>query len=224
MTEKVTKEKIVQEVKKRVNLEDIKFLLWFGTRLGRDIDLLIVLKRKTKVRLCEPSKLKLDILMIDNSEFIRRLALLDPAITDPLITGFVLLGNKEEIGSLRSDTILSLLGLKKVPKKTIRFLKKEACKRLQNANTLLQKVSNSAFYTFLVELSWACGYHAFLKYYNNGPRFIPITFDHLLAIDGHIVFKQVMDALEAVKSGRSINRPRMVSLFKKTQKMLRVAS
>ena len=107
MTEKVTKEKIVEEVKKRVNLEDIKFLIWFGTQLGEDIDLLIVLKRKIKVRLCESSKPELDILMIDNSEFIRRLKLLDPAITDPLITGFVLLGNEKEIGLLRSDTILA---------------------------------------------------------------------------------------------------------------------
>lgn len=215
------KEEIIQEVKKRVNLENIKFLLWFGTRPGRDIDLLIVLKEKTKVRLCEPSKSKLDILMIDKSEFMRRLALLDPTVTDPLITGFVLLGNEEEIGLLRSDAILSLSGLKKVPRKTIQFLKVEACKRLQNAKTLLQKRGNSALYSFLVELSWACGYYVFADYYNRIPRWI--TFDHLLAINKHIVFKQVMSALEVVKSGKRIDF-RRIDLFQKTRKMLGVAS
>jgi len=217
----MNKKEIIEKVCEQVNPEHIKFLLWHGTRPGRDIDLLIVLKKKTEVRLCESSKSKLDILMIDNSEFIRRLKLLDPAITDPLITGFVLLGNKKEIGSLRGNTILSLSELKKVPKETIRFLKKKACKKLQNANTLLQKNGNDSFYTFLVELSWACGYYVFADYYDNSP--VWITFDHLLVINKHIVFKRVMAALEVVKSGESFDRSRMINLFKEAQKMLRVA-
>ena len=221
MTKKATKEEIVQEVKKQINPENIEFLLWYGTRPGRDIDLLIVLKEAIKTRLCESSKFNLDILMIDNSEFIRRLNLLDPAITDPLITGFVLLGNREEIGLLRSDTILSLSDLKKVPKETIQFLKKKACERLQNANTFLQKKSNGTLRPFLIELSWACGYYAFADYYNRIPRWI--TFDHLLVIDKHIVFKQVMSALEVVKSGKDFNRSQGIDLFQKTEKMLGVA-
>ena len=216
----MNKKEIIQEVKKRINPEDIKFLFWFGTRPGRDIDLLIVLKRETEVRLCESSKPKLDILMIDNSEFIRRLSLFDPAVTEPLITGSVLLGNKEEIGLLRSDTILSLSGLKRVPKETIRFLKERACKRLKAADAFLQK-GNSALYSFLVELSWACGYYVFAEYYNNTSTWI--TFDHLLAVHEDVVFKQVMSALEVVKSGGSINRSCLIDLFQETQKMLRVA-
>lgn len=217
------KEEIVQRVCKQINPENIKSLFWYGTRPGRDIDLLIVLKKEIKVRLCESSKSKLDILMIDNSEFIRRLSLLDPAVTDPLITGFVLLGNKEEIGLLRSDTILSLSvsDSKKIPKETIQFLKERACERLKNAGTFLQKKSNSFLYPFLIELSWACGYYAFAHYYNKTSAWI--TFDHLLVIDKHIVFKEVMSALEVVKSGKNFNRSQGIDLFQKTQKMLGVA-
>lgn len=218
------KKEIIQEVKKRINPEDIKFLLWCGTWIGENTDLLIVSKGKTRVRLCEPSKLKLDILMIDNSEFIRRLKLLDPAITGPLITGFVLLGNKEEIGSLRSDTILSLSGLKKVPEQTIQFLRAEACRRLQNANTLLQKGDDSSLCPSLVEISLACGYNAFEKYYNDSPRFLPITFDHLLAVDGCVVLKEVLGALQFVKSGGKVNRYRTISLLQKTRELLGVVN
>ena len=225
MTKKVVKEEIVQEVKKQINLKNIKFLLWYGTWPGRDIDLLIVLKKTSKVRLCESSKSKLDILMIDNKEFMRRLNLLDPAITDPLITGFVLLGDRQDIGLLRSDTILSLSCSEKkplpIPEETIQFLRKKACERLQNADTLLQKKNKSFLYPFLIELSWACGYYAFAEYYNNTS--IWITFDHLLVIDEHIVFEEVMKALEVVKSGKEINNPQIISLFQKTQKMLGVA-
>jgi len=220
----VNKKEIIQEVKRQINPEDIKFLFWYGTRPGRDIDLLIVLKRKIKVCLCESSKSRLDVLIVDNREFIRRLKLLDPAVTDPLITGFVLLGDKKEAGLLRSDTILFLSGSKEVPKETIQFLKERACKRLQTASTFLQKKGNSALYSFLIELSWACCYGAFVKYYSDSPKFLPITFDHLLAIDKHIVFKQVMSALEAVKSGGNINRSHMIDLFQKTKELLGVVN
>jgi len=217
----VNKKEIIQEVKRQINPEDIKFLFWYGTRPGRDIDLLIVLKRKIKVCLCESSKSRLDVLIVDNREFIRRLKLLDPAVTDPLITGFVLLGDKKEAGLLRSDTILFLSDSKEVPKETIQFLKERACKRLQTASTFLQKKGNSALYSFLVELSWACGYYVFAEYYNNTSTWI--TFDHLLAVHEDVVFKQVMSALEVVKSGGSINRSCLIDLFQETQKMLRVA-
>jgi len=211
---------IIQKVKEQINPEDIKFLFWYGTRPGRDIDLLIVLKKKIKVRLCESSKSKLDILMIDNSEFIRRLALLDPAVTDPLITGFVLLGNEQEAGLLRSDTILSLSGLKKVPEETIKFLKMKACRRLQNANACLEKRDNSALYPFLVELSWACGYYAFADRYETTPEWI--TFDYLVVVNGCVLLKEVLEELELIKSGKNINRSRGIDLFQRTQKMLGV--
>ncbi len=78
----------------------------------------------------------------------------------------------------------------------------------------------SALYSFLVELSWACGYHAFADYYNNSS--VWITFDHLLVIDKHIVFKRVMAALEVVKSGKSFNRSHGMDLLQKTKEMLGV--
>lgn len=218
--DEMNEEEIIQEVKKRVDQENIKFLIWFGTRPGRDIDLLIVLKEAIKVRPCKPSKPKLDILMITNSEFMKRLALLDPAVTDSLITGFVLLGNEEEIGLLRSNTILSLSGLNKVPEETIQFLRAEACKRLQNARNLLKKGNRDNWRSFLAELSWACGYDAFADSYEIIPEWI--TFDYLVAVNGRVLLKEVLGALELVKSGRNFNKSRMISLFKKTQKMLGV--
>ena len=221
---KKEKEKIIQKVSGRINLENIKFLIWYGNRIGNDIDLMAVLKKETRVRLYEPSKL--DILTIGKDEFQKRLELFDPVITEPLITGFLVKGNETEFGELRSDTILSLS--KSLSAEAVQFLKQKARARLKNARNRLrtyeQREDKDNLLSSLVHLSFACSYHDFAEYYGNGPKFQPITFEHLLVLDGKPVLKEVMGFLREVKSGRKCNKNQVVNLFKKTQNLLGVVN
>ncbi len=207
---------IIQRVNGRINPENIKFLIWYGNRIGNDIDLMAVLKKETRVRLYEPSKL--DILTIGKDEFERRIKLFDPIVTEPLLTGFLLHGDNNEFSQLRNETILSL----PLSKEAIRFLRLKTRERLRNARIRLERGDKDSLFSSLVNLSFACSYHEFAKYYGNGPKFLPITFGHLLVLDGKLVLKEVMECLEDVKSGKEFNKNQVIDLFKKTQKLLEV--
>ncbi len=212
----MTGKEIVQKINGRINPENIKFLIWYGNRIGNDIDLMAVLKKETRVRLYEPSKL--DILTIGKDEFARRVKLFDPVVTEPLLTGFLLQGDNNEFSELRSETILSL----SLSKESTRFLRLKARERLRNARIRLEKGDKDNLFSSLVNLSFACSYHEFAKYYGNGPEFLPITFGHLLVLGGKPVLKEIIECLKDVKSGKKFNKNQMIDLFKKTQKLLEV--
>ncbi|MBZ9577700.1 hypothetical protein KJA13_01540 [Patescibacteria group bacterium] len=214
------KKEIIQEVKEQIKLEYIKYLVWYGNLRGNDINVMAVIDKRARVRLYKLPKSKLDILTIGKDEFRRRLRMLDPAITEPLITGFRLLGDEREFSLLRSKTFLSL----PLSNKALQFLKEKARERLGNAKELLQasgQEDEDNLLPCLVNLSWACSYFGFAEYYGDSPEFVPITFAHLLAQDGEFVLGEVMGVLKAVKSGREFNKDQAVDLFKRTQKMLR---
>lgn len=217
----MNKKEIVQEVKEQINPGYIKYLVWYGNLVGNDINVMAVIDKRARVRLYESPKSKLDILTIGKDEFRRRLRMLDPIITEPLITGFRLLGDETEFSLLRSKIFLSL----PFSNKAFPFLKEKARERLKNAKELLQnsgQEDGDNLLPCLVNLSWACSYFEFAEYYGDSPRFVPITFAHLLAQDGESILGEVMGALKAVKSGREFNKDQVVDLFKRTQKMLGV--
>lgn len=219
------KKEIIQKVKEQINPEYIKYLVWYGNLVGNDINVMAVIdKRRTRVCPYESPKSKLDILTIGKDEFRRRLRMLDPIITEPLITGFLLLGDETEFGLLRSDTFSRVKGMAKT---AAPFLLEKARARLKNASQLLQasgQRNEDNLLPCLVNLSWACSYFEFAEYYGNSPGFVPITFAHLLVQDGESALGEVMGALKAVKSGREFNKDQAVDLFKKTQKMLGVVN
>lgn len=214
----MNKKEIVRKMNGRINLKNVKFLIWYGNRIGNDIDLMAVLKKETKSRLYEPSKL--DILMIGKNEFARRIRLFDPMVTEPLLTGFLLQGDDSEFSQLRSETILSLF----LSKEAIQFLGLKAQERLKNARIRLEKGDKNNLFSSLVNLSFACSYYEFAEYYRNDPEFLPITFGHLLALGGKPVLKEVMKCLEDVKSGKKFDKNQMIDLFKKTQELLEVVN
>lgn len=217
----MNKKEIIQKVNERINPENIKFLIRYGDWMGEDIDLLVVLNKETKFRPYEPSKL--DISTISEGEFEKRRKLFDPLITDPIITGLLLSDDKTkklEFSQLRSDTILSLA----LSTEAIHFLQQKAQKRLKNAFTYLenynQKGNRRNLLSALVHLSFACSYCEFANYYQKRPEFFPITFAHLLALDGQLVLKEIMRFLKTVKLGGKFNKTQVIDLFKKTQKLL----
>lgn len=218
----MNEEEIIQEVKKQIKLEYIKYLVWYGNLGGNDINVMAVIDKRARVRLYESPKSKLDILTIGKDEFRRRLRMLDPVVTEPLITGFRLLGDETEFSLLRSNTFSRVKGMAEA---AAPFLLEKARTRLKNAKELLQacgQENEDNLLLCLVNLSWACSYFGFAEYYGDSPRFVPITFAHLLAQDGEFVLGEVMGVLKAVKSGREFNKDQAVSFFKRTQKMLGV--
>lgn len=224
----MNKKEIIQKVKEQINPEYIKYLVWYGNLVGNDINVMVVInKRRIRVRPYESPKSKLDILTIGKDEFRRRLKMLDPIITEPLITGFLLKGNKVEFGLLRSDTMISFSRVKGMAKAAAPFLLEKARTRLKNASQLLQasgQEDEDNLLSCLVNLSWACSYFEFAEYYGNSPGFVPITFAHLLVQNGESALGEVMEVLKAVKSGREFSKDQAVSLFKRTQEMLGVVN
>ncbi len=221
----MNEEEIIQEVKKQIKLEYIKYLVWYGNLGGNDINVMAVIDKRARVRLYESPKSKLDILTIGKDEFRRRLRMLDPVVIEPLITGFRLLGDETEFSLLRSDTMISFSRVKGMAEAAAPFLLKKARTRLKNAKELLQasgQEDEDNLLLCLVNLSWACSYFGFAEYYGDSPRFVPITFAHLLAQDGEFVLGEVMGVLKAVKSGREFNKDQAVGLLKRAQKMLGV--
>ena len=216
------KKEIIRKINGKVDSKDIKFLIRYGDWLGNDIDLLAVLERETEARLYEPSKL--DILTIGKNEFEQRRRLFDPVITDPIITGSLLSGDKTEFSELISNTVLSL----SLSEKAIQFLKKKAHERLKDATTFLKiytkKGGRDNLLSFLDELSFVCSYFEFARYYKNKHEFWPITFAHLLVEDVHPVLKEVVDFLRVVKLGRRFNKDRLTYLFQESQKLLGVVN
>ncbi len=224
----MNKKEIIQKVKEQINPEYIKYLVWYGNLAGNNVNVMAVIdKRRTRVRPCESPKSKLDILTIGKGEFQRRLRMLDPIITEPLITGFLLKGNEVKFGLLRSNTIISFSRVKETAKAAAPFLLEKARARLKNASQLLrasEQRNGDNLFSCLVNLSWACSYFEFAEYYGNSPGFVPITFAHLLAQDGEFALGEVMEVLKAVKLGREFSKDQVVNLFKKTQKMLGVVN
>jgi len=216
----VDEKQIIQRVSEQINLGDIKFLVWYGNRVENNVNLLAVSEKESGVHLCE--LLNFNILTIGKDELIRRLGLFDPVVTEPVIKGFLIQGDDEVWGLLRSNAMLSL----SISGKAIQFLKEEACEKLKNAATSLQiykqKKDKSSLLSFLTALSFACSYFEFARYYNSNPKFLPITLDHLLVEDGTFVLKEVLDFLKIVKSDREFDKNQVFDLFRETQKLLEV--
>lgn len=216
----MNKEQTIQRVSEQINLDNIKFLVWYGNRVESDVSLLAVSEKESGVHLCE--LLNFNILTIGKDELMRRLGLFDPLVTEPVINGYLIWGDDERWGLLRSDAVLSFSFSDKV----IRFLREEACEKLRDAATSLQiykqKKDKSSLLSFLIALSFACSYFEFAKYYSSNPKFLPITLKHLLVEDGTLVLKEVLEFLRAVKSAKEFNKNQAVDLFRKTQKLLEV--
>lgn len=127
----MNEEEIIQEVKKQIKLECIKYLVWYGNLGGNDINVMAVIDKRARVRLYESPKSKLDILTIGKDEFRRRLRMLDPVVIEPLITGFRLLGDETEFSLLRSDTMISFSRVKEMAEAAAPFLLKKARTRVK---------------------------------------------------------------------------------------------
>ncbi len=211
-------EEIIEQVTEQISEETIKLLLWYGSRLKEsDTNLLAVLKEKQEPRtLLYKSSRDLNILTIGKDEFMRRLELWDPMFTEPVMTGILLLGDKITSGCLRSGIMT------RPSQEAIEFLKEQATARLKKAEAFLnggQERNRNSLLRFLTELSFAGSYGAFAGYYGNGPKFFPITFSHLLVVDGRVVLREIMRSLRILKSGKKCDFDRS-QMFQRTQKLL----
>lgn len=215
---KMEPEEIIGQVTEQISKKTIELLLWYGSRLEKsDTNLLAVLKEKQEPRtLLYKSSRDLDLLTVCKDEFMRRLELWDPMFTEPVMTGILLLGDKITFGYLRSGIMM------RPSQEAIKFLRERAIARLRKAEAFLnggQERNRNSLLKFLTELSFAGSYWAFAGYYDNGPKFFPITFSHLLVVDGRVVLREIMRSLRILKSGKECDFDRS-QMFQRTQKLL----
>ncbi|MDP2934826.1 MAG: hypothetical protein Q8N59_03620 [bacterium] len=212
------RERIVEKVIRKRKSQDIVFLLWYGNRKGKDVDLLLVLKDEVRINCYKMAKW--DILEINNKDFKRRLKLFDPVMTEPVMSGVLLFGSYEKFVYLKRK-ILSICP----SVKTIEFLLERASKELENANDFFeryQKKTESQLLLFtLLDLSFACSYFEFARYYRNSFDVGPISFSELLMQGGRLTLKKVVCVFKQAKLNHKINEARINSLIQEVQKTIK---
>ncbi len=214
----MNRKEIVKRVIQERRLRDIVFLLWYGDRKGKDVDLLVVLKDGFQPHCYEMAKW--DILEVNNKDFKRRLELFDPVITESVISGVLLLGNQKKFAHLKKK-FLSVRPFGKA----IRFLLKRADEELENAAIFLERYrrrTESRLLLFaLLDLSFVCSYFEFAKYYQNNPNTGPISFSKLLTRNNNPILKKVHHAFKRAKSGRKFSGLEINSLIQEVKKLIR---
>lgn len=214
----MNREGIVKRVIQKRKPQDIVFLLWYGDRKGKDVDLLAVLKDEVQPNCYEMTKW--DILEVNNEDLERRLELFDPVITEPVMNGVLLLGSQEKFDSLK-EKLLSARPSGKV----IEFLLKRAREELENATVFLeryqQKTENRLLLFGLLDLSFACSYFEFARYYQNSPNVGPISFSELLMRRSRSTLEKVVYVFKQAKLGYKISEARIKSLFREAREMIR---
>jgi len=209
---------IVKRVIQERRLRDIVFLLWYGDRKGKDVDLLVVLKDGVQLGLYEMTRW--DILEVDSEDFEKRLRLFDPVITEPVITGSLLLGDLEKFTCFKKNLLSTYPSIS-----IISFLLRRACEELENAAVFLeryqQKAESQLLLFALLDLSFACSYFGFAEYYKGNLWSGPISFSELLTQSNNPTLRKVVLTFKQTKSGRKINETKVSSLIQEVRKIIK---
>ena len=207
-------QEIVLRVTERISPKDIVFIIRYGNRKGRDIDLLAVVENSIETRPYQVAQF--DISEMRERDYKRKLKLLDPIVTEPVLTGSLLLGNKERFTKIRKDL------LKTHPiEEGIEFLKRRAFEELNNTAYFIclyehQKVKIYLLFA-LIDLSFACSFHEWANYYKNHPNAFPITLSALLSEITRPLLKDVIKILKTAKAGCLICKEQVIDLFQRAR-------
>lgn len=205
-------EGIVKRVIRGRKVQDIVFLLWYGNRKGKDVDLLAILKDGVEPDYYEMAEW--DIGEVSNEDFEKRLELFDPMVTEPLMNGVLLLGSQEKFAYLKRKLLSS-----RPFDKAIEFLFKRAGEELENATVFFERHQQILF--ALLDLSFACSYFEFARYYQNTSEIGPISFSELLMRRSGSTFEKVVYVFKQAKSGHKISEAKVNSLIQEVRKMIK---
>lgn len=204
-------EGIVKRVIQKRKPQDIVFLLWYGDRKGKDVDLLVILKDGIETNYYEMAEW--DIGEASNEDFKRRLELFDPTVTEPLVNGVLLLGNQKKLDYLKKNFLAV-----HPSDKAIKFLFKRAHEELKNAIVFFE---GQLLLFALLDLSFACSYFEFARHYQNTSKIGPISFSELLAQRSGSTLEKVVCVFKQAKLGHKISEAKVYSLIQEVRKMIR---
>jgi len=133
-----SEEFIKKAINKKIDLEKLKFLISYGSRKSYgDIDLVAVYEDNMNEKSYSIFTGDLDITQIKEEEFNRRLNLFDIELTEPILTGELVMGDQDKFSKLRRN-----LENKKPSQETIDYLTR---KSLESYNTAVHYF-NSGIY------------------------------------------------------------------------------
>lgn len=156
-------------------MKQIYFLIRYGSKKN-DIDFLVVLNSNTVPLEYRPGT-PVDIFPISLKDFYKLAYLFDPLVTEPILTGELLLGNEEELENLKKE-LFEISPSQEI----IDHLKRQSrlwytyctCFLKDYKNTSPVCDSNLLLYS-LINLTFAISYDYFAQYYSKIQKKGPIT-------------------------------------------------
>jgi len=212
---------IIGRIKQKIRLENIVYLLYYGNKEGNDIDLLAVVKNDTNLNSYHPGSI--DLYEMPYRYFLKALRFFDPTVTEPLLTGDLLIGYSQRLEQRKQE----ITHFCPSPG-AIRFLKRRSQQELENATTFLDKFNQTRHkkYLFfaLVDLSFACSYFQFARCYFRNPHQSVITLRQLIRRVDPRLLQEILDCLSLFKANQFSERQRIISLYffhKKTIELIK---
>jgi hypothetical protein len=163
------KKNILNKVFKIINKDNIISIIYYGNRKGHDIDLCIIVN--TPINYQKKTVDELDITIFNEKYFLYLTGLLDPLVTEPVLTGSVVYG--KSIGNYRT-TILNSTPSKNVINHLCEYanLIFEAAKKLYLEKKYIDSMTNILF---------CLSYITYANYYKQATKVI--LFQDLISIN-----------------------------------------
>ncbi len=161
---------ILELVKERLgeNFNNLEFVILFGSKKRySDIDLCVIVKDESKINQYSSSNIEniVDMPIYHKSDFLKKIEMFDLVATEPIITGNILFGNKNEFQRMKQ-----YLKENKPTKESLDYMSKKIKECYENASNFLKNREKRSILNGLVSLTYALSYEETLFRYKNGSR------------------------------------------------------
>lgn len=228
------KDFIKRSVKEKIDLEKLKFLILYGSRKSYgDIDLVAVYENSTDEKPYSIYTGDLDIIQIKERDLIERLNLFDIELTEPILTGNLIIGDKNKFNKLKRN-----LENKKPSQEAITYLTRKSLEAYNNATNFfnfgiyeakqsilknekdLDKLSQQRledidltsiqFEYTLISLSYALSYKISSLLYSQGSKIL--TFNGILESNNSLL-NQMMDYIKNIRKREELLKKNKTKKF-----------
>lgn len=192
------------------------FLILYGnSNCGNDIDLFGVVETIPKEYSYPIRHPVFDLFLIDTSEFMNLIFLLDPVVSDPLLTGEVLIGNFSTFSNVKG-----ILKKVTVNMAILNHLKNESFRNLSYAKKFFTSNRIQGFLYSLVDISYALSYWAFADYYDKR-HLSPITLSQLIDLPDYVFLAEIIGIVKSTKRNpHLISYERLSNIIKKCDSII----
>ncbi len=194
---------------------EVKVILYGSQKNGRDIDIMIT---QNNTFLSQAFVVgKLDIFSISYKKYEKLLKLLDPIVTEPILTGKLLFGDKKEWLKEKSNL------LKQIPSnRNVNYFVNRCFEEFLSAVQILNQYKSQNSADILIwafkNLSYSIAYASFAQYYNTpNKKVCPLN---ELIKEKNIIFPEFWDFRDKVKKGEELKNENVHYYLKKWGKMM----